>query len=456
MQLETYISDLLYRYNCVTIPEFGAFLTQRVSAKLDESSNSFYPPKKVLSFNEQLQQNDGLLPNYIAEVEKIPYEVAVHKIAKYVKSIKAYLIQGETITFNNIGELVLNSEGKINFEPSYHINYLTDAFGLSQFESSKIAREVYKEEVEKIEKVIPLTITPEKRKARPYLKYAAIAVIALTLGGFATSNYYINKIETQNQIAQEEAIQQLDSKVQEATFVISNPLPAATLSIEKQSGNYHIIAGAFRVEANSNNKVNQLKALGYKAHKIGMNKYGLYEVAYASYEDRLEALRALRTIQKEDNKDAWLKVDSETKTNIVSNKKSFKSTTKQTQKTNIPEVQTETDKKQPVNTPLVKTNNFDLVESTNIIKILNNVQSVESGFYLILATYSDVIKMDEFLNELRSKGVTNTGYFFDAESAKYFVYNKKFNDLETALKALQTKENLSYQGKMAIVKVENQ
>jgi hypothetical protein len=64
--------------------------------------------------------------------------------------------------------------------------------------------------------------------------------------------------------------------------------------------------------------------------------------------------------------------------------------------------------------------------------------------------------MDEFLSELRSKGVTNTGYFFDAESAKYFVYNKKFNDLETALKALQTKENLSYQGKMAIVKVENQ
>ena len=187
-----------------------------------------------------------------------------------------------------------------------------------------------------------------------------------------------------------------------------------------------------------------------------MNKYGLYEVAYSSYEDRLEALRALRTIQKEDNKDAWLKVDSETKTNIVSNKESFNSTAKQTQKTNTPEAQTETDKKQPVNTPLVKTNNFDLVESTNIIKILNNVQSVESGFYLILATYSDVIKMDEFLDELRSKGVTNTGYFFDAESAKYFVYNKKFNDLETALKALQTKENLSYQGKMAIVKVENQ
>ncbi len=308
MQLETYISDLLYRYDCVTISEFGAFLTHRVSAKLDDSSHSFYPPKKVLSFNEQLQHNDGLLSNYIAEVEKIPYEVAVQKIAKYVKTIKSYLIQGETITFNNIGELVLNNEGKINFEPVYHINYLTDAFGLSQFESANISREVYKKEVETIEKVIPISITPEKRNSRPYLKYAAIALIALTVGGFTASNYYINQIEEQNQMAQEEANQQLDAKVQEATFVISNPLPAATLTIEKQSGNYHIVAGAFRVESNSDKKVKQLQDLGYKARKIGVNKYGLHEVVYASYIDRVEALRALRQIKKGNNPEAWLLV----------------------------------------------------------------------------------------------------------------------------------------------------
>lgn len=308
MQLETYISDLLYRYDCVTISEFGAFLTHRVSAKLDESSNTFYPPKKVVSFNEQLQHNDGLLPNYMAEVEKIPYEVAIHKIGKYVKTMKSYLIQGETITFNNIGELVLNKEGKINFEPSYHINYLTDAFGLSQFESSSISREVYKKEVEAIEKVIPIAVTPEKRKLRSYLKYAAVAVIALGLGGFTASNYYIQQIETHNQMAQEEANQQLDAKIQEATFVINNPLPAATLTIEKQSGNYHIVAGAFRIESNSDKKVKQLRELGYKARKIGMNRYGLHEVVYASYSDRIEALKALRQIKREDSPEAWLLV----------------------------------------------------------------------------------------------------------------------------------------------------
>lgn len=308
MQLETYISDLLYRYDCIIVPEFGAFLTQRSSAHYNHDNHTFYPPKKNLSFNEQLQKNDGLIANYIADVEKIPYEVAVAKISKKVKSIKSYLMEGETIHFKNIGDLILNSEGHINFEPSHQINYLTDSFGLSSFVAKDVKRELYKEEVETLEEAIPLVITPEKRKARPYLRYAAIALIALTLGGFAASQYYVGQVKTHNEMAQETANEQLDAKVQQATFVIENPLPAATLSVEKQSGNYHIIAGAFRVEANSEKKVKQLRELGYKARMIGVNRYGLHEVVYASYPDRQEALKELRTIKRSVNPDAWLLV----------------------------------------------------------------------------------------------------------------------------------------------------
>jgi hypothetical protein len=307
MQLETYISDLLYRYECVTIPEFGAFLTQPVSATIDQANNTFYPPKKAVSFNEQIQTNDGLLANYIADVEKIPFEIANKKIAKRVKILKSYLTQGETLTFKNIGEITFNSEGKILFEPSYHLNYLTDAFGLSQFASLSVTREVYKKDVETIEKVIPIAVSPEKRKSKPYLKYAAVAVIALTLGGLVASNFYVNQIEAHNQLAQEEAAQQLDNKIQQATFNL-NPLPAITLKVTKHKGNYHIVAGAFRIEENCDKKITQLKADGFSPRKIGANRYGLHEVVYASYEDRVEALMALRTIKKTHNKDAWLLV----------------------------------------------------------------------------------------------------------------------------------------------------
>ncbi|AUP79334.1 HU domain-containing protein [Flavivirga eckloniae] len=315
MQLETYISDLLYRYECVTVPEFGAFLTQRTSATIHESTNAFYPPKKMVSFNEQIQKNDGLLANYIADIEKIPFEVATKKIAKRVRVLKSYLTQGETLSFKNIGEITFNSEGKILFEPSNHLNYLTDSFGLSQYVSPPVTRETYKEpmvireaykeKVETIEKVVPIIVTPEKRNIRPYLKYAAVGLIALTLAGFAGSNYYINKVEQHNQLAQEEATQQLETKIQKATFNL-NPLPAITLNVDKQTGSYHIVADAFRIEENSDLKVKQLRALGYNARKIGTNKFGLHLVVYSSYENGQDALKAVREIRNTHNRDAWI------------------------------------------------------------------------------------------------------------------------------------------------------
>ncbi|MBO3115181.1 SPOR domain-containing protein [Winogradskyella sp. DF17] len=307
MQLEIYIKDLLYRYDCVVVPNLGAFLTQRVSAKIHNSTHTLYPPKKLLSFNEQLQKNDGLLANYIAEVEKIPYNKAIHKIAKQVKSIKSYLIEGETIQFEHIGDLMLNTDSNIVFEPSNHINFLTDSFGLSHFNSAEVSRDAYKKDIEVFEEKVPLVITQEKRSGS-WLKYAAAAVIILSLGGFGGYQYYSNSIESHNQIAQEEANAQLDEKVQEATFVISNPLPAITLNVEKQTGNYHVVAGAFRIQSNSVKKVNQLRTKGYKARVIGKNRYGLHEVVYSSFETRDEATKALYKIRREHNRDAWLLV----------------------------------------------------------------------------------------------------------------------------------------------------
>lgn len=309
MLLETYISDLLYRYDCVTIPDFGAFLTQKTSAELHQSTHSFYPPKKVLSFNEQLKHNDGLLANYIAEADKIPYASAVEKISRHVKLMKSYLTQGEVVSFKSIGQLTLNTNGNLVFDPSLHINYLTDAFGLAHFTTNQISREVYKEEVVAIEAAAPLAITPEKRKNNNWLKYAVAAVFVLGIGGFSAATYYNKDVNTHNQIAQEEAQEQLDAKIQEATFVISNPLPAATLTVKKQTtGTYHIIGGAFRVEANAQKKIKQLQAKGYKARAIGKNAYGLHQVVYASFNDRNTAINALRKIQRQENRAAWMLV----------------------------------------------------------------------------------------------------------------------------------------------------
>ena len=47
MNLDKYIEDLLYRYECVVIPNFGAFITSVNSAKPNEDG-VFMPPSKSI------------------------------------------------------------------------------------------------------------------------------------------------------------------------------------------------------------------------------------------------------------------------------------------------------------------------------------------------------------------------------------------------------------------------
>lgn len=308
MQLTTYITDLLYRYECVIIPGFGAFLTRSKSAYIDASSNTFHPPSKIVSFNRQLQANDGLFANYIASVEKCSYETALQKIRNYTAHISRELAEGKHITINNIGEFSLNEEKSLQFEPIEQQNFNAAAFGLSSFTSPKINREVYKENVAVLEKKAPIAFTPETRAARPYLKYAAIAVIALSAIGFGSLRLYENQVEKFNYAERQKANTLIDNQIQEATFVIENPLPVLSLQLPKHTGMYHIVAGAYRLEENADKKIEQLREKGYSPFKMETRGYGLYQVLYSSFEDRKEALNNLHEIKRTENKDAWLLV----------------------------------------------------------------------------------------------------------------------------------------------------
>ncbi len=307
MQLSQYISDLLYRYECVTIPDFGAFLSHPISAKIDDATSNFYPPQKQLSFNIQLRSNDGLLTSHVSEVEKISYEKANLKIQKQVVQLKSRLKKGEAVDFKYIGELMPTKQGVLVFNPSNHLNYMTEAFGLTSFISPSINRKAFATSA-KPNKTIKLS--SGEKKSRQYIKYASMVIIFLGLGGSILSNLYLAEIEKENVLAQKEASINLETKIQEATFVIDSPLPVVMISLKKKTGEFHIVAGAFRVEANSNKKLQQLKKLGYNAQRIGVNRYGLHQVAYESFETRKDAEKALFKIRKAHNRAAWMLVKS--------------------------------------------------------------------------------------------------------------------------------------------------
>ena len=202
----------------------------------------------------------------------------------------------------------MNKEHTIQFTPSEVQNFYTASFGLTSFVSTSISREIHQKTVAALEEKAPLYISPEKRVARPYLKHAAIALIAVSAIGFGGLKLYEGSVQKHNFAEKQKANSLIENQIQEATFFIDNPLPSLNLTFTKKTGNYHIIAGAFRVKENAEKKISQLSLKGFEAAMIGVNKYGLHQVAYSSHENRLEALQTLRKIKTTNNKDAWLLV----------------------------------------------------------------------------------------------------------------------------------------------------
>jgi hypothetical protein len=310
MNIQPYIAQLLYRYQCVTVPGFGAFLTEIQSAQWVESANSFFPPKKMISFNANLKNNDGLLANHIAQAEKTSYDYAVSAIQHEVLNWRKALELNGSLSIKDIGDLSLNADNNIVFKPLDQTNYLSSSFGLSAFVSPIIKRELFEQRIEVLKDNTVINLETEEKSGHSYLKYAAIFVLGLGLTATVGYSVYQNQIATETVLVEKAVQKQVNNKIQEATFFIKSPLPAVTLSVKESKLSYHIMAGAFREEKNADKIFKRLSDLGYKAKRIPANKYGLYPVLYASYATYAEADKAKKEIQKTDNPEAWLLIES--------------------------------------------------------------------------------------------------------------------------------------------------
>ena len=190
MQLQQYIKELLFRHECVTVPNFGAFLTRTINVLIQPDTGVFTPPRKEVSFNHLLKSNDGILAQYTAQKENVSYEQALRKIEKEVIVWKQRL-QTQHLTFAGIGEMRLNPQKKINFSPFGSINFDLNSYGLRSF----IRKSIFTPTVI-TEKPKPITImenenkddlmfTPaeNENKRSPIMRYAIIGVIEFPLLG---------------------------------------------------------------------------------------------------------------------------------------------------------------------------------------------------------------------------------------------------------------------------------
>ena len=286
MKISYHIFNLLQEHDCVIVPNFGAFVARNISAKISHDGTKIYPPNKEITFNKSLIKSDGLLINRISSNENISYEMANDKLSNWViKSHKKISKQGY-IEIKNIGSISLENE-KYIFTPSQNSIFLKSSYGLNSIDSNEIKRST-------------------NSISNSYLKYAAILIVFLSLAGIFTKSYF-DSVNEFNEASYAQANLEIEKKIQKATFNINSSLPTVKLPIKKQYGDFHIIAGSFMLEENSLKMIAALKNKGFiEARKVGVNKFGLLQVAYNSYDTVEEARVALAEIRLSQDINAWL------------------------------------------------------------------------------------------------------------------------------------------------------
>lgn len=309
MDIVSHINELLFRHECVIVPSFGAFLIHHQSAYVDRETKAFMPPSKSLSFNRQLQTNDGLLVSHLSQTYGLSYRESLEDLQVQVQIWIEQLENKIPLHFMGLGVLQSNEEGKWEFTASPDNIFQANSFGLTPINSQKI----YREELELPEqKVIPIHSAIAKEKsANKYLRYIAGAAVIVLLLGAGGYSWYQKDTQQYNLVQQQLAEKELEKRIHTASFTIANPLPTIALSLTKEKTPYHIVAGAFRELENAEKRVGELQEEGFKARILRKNSYGLHEVVYNSYTSKREAINEMHRIMRTHNDKAWLLVDED-------------------------------------------------------------------------------------------------------------------------------------------------
>ncbi len=317
MNIEKYIESLLYRYNCLIIPDFGGFLMQPISAQFNPVSYEFIPPAKKLKFNAQLKSDDGLLIHYVMRAEGISFEASGVLIQHMVSSWKNKLKKGRTVILENIGLFCLNNEGSIVFTPFEKVNYAKSSFGLAPVKARYIMRE---------ERAFDMKTT-----AFSWKKASIISASFLVFAGIIG---YVNKEQMKYQLADmlgsttrtvidlphfSSNYPAIYPQSYEKDTIFQKSLVHATVKkqvnsqfekkqagVTKKSLQYQLIAGAFKYETNAQKKLKQLREQGFDKSKILGIFNGMNMVAYYTFEHRKKALKVLRLLRSQ-GKEVWLR-----------------------------------------------------------------------------------------------------------------------------------------------------
>ena len=323
-----YISELLFLHDCVVLPEFGGFVGNKQSAKLNAITGELLPPSKQLLFNKNLTINDGLLINHISNKEGLTNKKAKKEVEKFISNINKTLIKKRVLRIEDIGILSLGEENNILFLQDKKVNYNLSSFGMEKMVRKNISRIKIEKKVDATLEIIKKT----KKQPKFILRAAAIILPLFALSYLSISQQdninlvyaemgqlnlipthsIIEKVDEPEEVSKskEIIIESNENKIiEEVNETIIEPNLTIEYEEEYQVLNvienkrFYIIAGAFSEERNAYKLINQLREKDYDPEIIDGGS--LLRVSYNSFDNRELAISMLNKIRKK-NSSAWL------------------------------------------------------------------------------------------------------------------------------------------------------
>ncbi|MEN8115874.1 MAG: SPOR domain-containing protein [Bacteroidota bacterium] len=342
MEFGKHIHELLLTNETVIIPGFGAFVSEYKPAELIEDSEEIKPPSKVIKFNRQIRNNDGLLVGHIAESEGISHFDALKVIEKEREDIIYQLDKGEKVTLKETGVLFYNEQNEIEFDPEHDENLLLDSFGLETTTITTTPEEIpeekttepiiteeatseppvevpVKEEPEPVAATVP-PIEKEKKKRKGgwlwllliFIPLAVITVFIITKDTVkemppASTSEVIEETTIDEPVVTQDSVTQdstVVTKIDTATKEAIEPEPEVT---EKpDTPKYYLVGGSFKEEVNAETYLQKLKAKGFEPFHLG-KRGNFYIVGIGTYDTEDEAFAAKREyMEKSPGSGVWI------------------------------------------------------------------------------------------------------------------------------------------------------
>lgn len=321
------IRQQLEHHRFVVVPEVGAFLLKREPARIDSTRNTILPPKDEVRFNARVTEDDGSIAAIYSKAEGLPYEEASKTIAQFSEKVKFFLETESKVVFPSLGELTKLPDGSLRFTESLELDAWPANFGLKPIGAiAKVKEPTRIRTLVESGKKLP----GDTKKLKRVLSYAAVGLIAISLGGLPLTNehnrhiaalsigsVFGKKVEKkyvprdfvplETSAAYESPIKEVERSVvdSEAPKEVEAPI-AKTESV--QASKYFVIAGRFTSKTGADAFIHDLKSRGFGGLYVGEFD-GQHLVSYGEYAS-IEKAEGMRNSVKLGNPDAWVLADS--------------------------------------------------------------------------------------------------------------------------------------------------